>query len=286
MADRVGKKVSYVSPFINESRAEHNLPAVGIDEELTDMSQSHAADTATHFDDSTDESRRATYIGHDSSDGRDLGDRVRNQNIKSASAFGENVAFRYRGPITDVAQMIEESIRIIHEGMMAELPPDDGHRKTILGDYTHVGVGLEFLSEAETEDLNTLFFVTDFGMYTDRRSIENPAPGPRPSVMFNKNRAHTPDPRPSRRTSRSTRDRVAAMKNKGDKTNVIRVTYRGRRRGEIVQQTIQTPVLPIGESLQEKRAKRIAARKKERLQRLQERVEWRKMLRIQRRSTQ
>src|SRR3989344_2961419 len=161
---------SYELQLINISREEHGLPPVGLDEGISEVSQSHAADSAVHFDDSTELTRRATYLGHDSSDGKSFPTRITEFGIDGLRAAGESVGFRYRGPIGDIHEMIKESLELMHSGMMAEVPPDDGHRKTILGDYTHVGIGLEFQKDRTTE-INALFLVTDFGKFNEGRMV-------------------------------------------------------------------------------------------------------------------
>ena len=67
---------AYELSLINASREEHSLPPVGLDDEISEMSQAHATDTAVHFDTISAESRRKTYLGHDSSDGKSFPGRV------------------------------------------------------------------------------------------------------------------------------------------------------------------------------------------------------------------
>ncbi|MCA9386109.1 CAP domain-containing protein [Candidatus Dojkabacteria bacterium] len=59
--------------------------------------------------------------------------------------YGENIGY---GIVDDQnnRQKYFDVVSIIHNGMMAEQPPYDGHRRTILGeniDYTHIGIGVE-----------------------------------------------------------------------------------------------------------------------------------------------
>lgn len=176
---------TYTLSLINRSRMEQNLLPLGLDAELTDLAQAHAEDTAVHYDDSSRESRRSSYLMHRSSDRRELGDRVRGRNIRGANRFGENVGLRYSRPFTDSHAAIEEAITFLHTSMMAEVPPDDGHRQTILGDYTHVGIGLELHREAGSET-NTLFLVADFARFTDGRAVVIPELGPKPQTVLTK----------------------------------------------------------------------------------------------------
>lgn len=175
---------AFMLSLINESRKEEGLSPIGIDPSLNALSQAHANDSATHFDEKTEASRRATYIVHVSSDGRTLGDRVKDEGITGAKGFGENVGLRLSSKFIDVHAAVEEAITLMHSAMMAEVPPDDGHRVTILSpDYTHVGIGLELHKEAG-KNPNTLFFVTDFAVFTDGREVVIPAVGKRPEWVL------------------------------------------------------------------------------------------------------
>lgn len=170
---------AYNLHFINASRAESGLPPLGLEAELTDLAQVHAEDTAVHYDDSSAEARRSSYLMHRSFDRRELPDRVRGRRITGATQFGENVGLRYNSSFTDVYRSIEEAITFLHTYMMNEVPPDDGHKQTLLGDYTHVGIGLELHRSAGSER-NTLFLVQDFAHFTDGRAVVIPDLGPRP----------------------------------------------------------------------------------------------------------
>jgi uncharacterized protein YkwD len=200
---------AYTLSLINASRVDHGLPLLGIDDELTNLSQIHANDSAVHYDDATAGSRRATYILHVSSDGRTLGDRVKDQGVTGASRFGENVGLRFSSGFRDVHAALEEAIRYMHDYMMAEVPPDDGHRVTILTpDYTHVGVGLELHKKAG-EVPNTLFLVTDFAAFTDAREVVIPKVGKRPQWILPEAPPPTPSiPLRNRRVRERTIDRL------------------------------------------------------------------------------
>lgn len=176
---------TYTLTLINVSRAENGFPPLGLDPELADLAQVHAEDTALHYDDSSADVRRSSYLMHRSSDRRELGDRVRERRIRGASAFGENVGLRYSRPFTDVHGSIEEGISFMHTYMMNEVPPDDGHKQTLLGNYTHVGIGLE-LHRATGSDANTLFLVQDFARFTDGRAVLIPELGPKPQGVITK----------------------------------------------------------------------------------------------------
>src|SRR3989344_2156916 len=238
----------YIVTLINQSREEHDLPAVGLDEEITEMSQVHAQDAAVSFDDTSDSSRRSSYIAHDSSDGRAFPDRVRERNFSGLLAAGENVGFRYRGPIEELQQMIKESIDLIHSGMMAEVPPDDGHRLTILGDYTHVGVGHEFHRDPKVS-INTIFFVTDFGKFGQERAQNIPELGSPPAPIY-----------------------TADLRGESEEEPVLGNTPQVRR--------VVTD--PSGSSWIERNRARMEARRSERLARLLQRVEERRQARLRR----
>lgn len=186
---------AFTLSLINKSREEHGLKPLGLDPTLNELSQTHANDSATHYDDATDDSRRATYLFHVSSDGRTLSDRARDQGITHASRFGENVGLRYRSDFADVHAVLEEGLTFMHDSMMAEVPPDDGHRVTILKpEYSHVGIGLELHRKAG-EALNTIFLVTDFAEFTDGREVLIPKVGKRPVWIV----PPSPPPSPSER---------------------------------------------------------------------------------------
>ena len=250
----------YIVTLINQSREEHDLPAVGLDEEITEMSQVHAQDSAVSFDDTSDSSRRSSYIAHDSSDGRAFPDRVRERNFSGLLAAGENVGFRYRGPIEELQQMIKESIDLIHSGMMAEVPPDDGHRLTILGDYTHVGVGFEF-HRGPGSLVNTLFFVTDFGKFGQERAQDIPELGSAPAPIY------TADLRGGQEEESSQKSGMTRRKRTPPEVNPA-----SRR-------AVAAPSSLWAENSRE----RVASRKSARLARLLQRVDERKQARLRRR---
>lgn len=240
----------YIVTLINQSREEHDLPPVGFDEELTEMSQVHAQDTAVHFDDTSDSSRRSSYLAHDSSDGRTFSGRVQDRNFPGLQAAGENAGFRYRGPIDELQQMIRESAELIHDGMMAEVPPDDGHRETILGDYTHVGVGIEFHRDMPAS-INTIFFVTDFAKFGPERAQNIPELGSSPAPIYTADLRGTTEEEP------------------------VFVSSPRMQRG--------TTIAPLESSWVERNRSRVEARRSERLARLLQRVEERKHARLRRR---
>ena len=182
---------TYTLSLINENRKREHLPLLGLDDALNALSQRHAADSALHFDDTSTETRHSSYLVHVGSDGRTLLERIRDRGIMGGDRFGENVGFLRRDPFTDFQASIQLAIAFLHDKMMAEVPPEDGHRKNILGDFTHVGVGLELHREAGSA-VNVLFLVTDFGHFTDHRPVEIPEVGTLPTTV-------TPPPKPEKK---------------------------------------------------------------------------------------
>ena len=247
--------------LVNESRARYGLAALGLDEELTEMAQVHAEDSASRFDERTADSRRLTYLAHTSSDGRTLEDRARDNGILDAlRSAGENVGFRYRGPIDDIREMIREALTRMHDGMMAEVPPDDGHRRTILGDYTHVGIGLEFHKESSAQ-VNTLFIVSDYAVFKSPRTVWIPEPRP---FLFE-------DMQPI--------DHIGIPSEPKKRTRVRACTGR-RARTCLPRTSAKVEQTPKVQTWAERSQARVAARRSERLERLLRRVEERRQRRI------
>lgn len=69
--------------------------------------------------------------------------------------YSENIGY---GIVNDVNNRQEyfDILSIIHNGMMAEVPPYDGHKQTILSDtYEYIGIGIEIRS-------NEFWITTDY----------------------------------------------------------------------------------------------------------------------------
>jgi len=174
---------AFALSLINKSREEQNLKPLGLDASLNTLAQGHAIDSSLHFDESSIESIVSSYIVHMSSDGRTLLDRTRDENITHLRKIGENVGFRARSGFSNVHRAIEESLHVLHNSMMEEVPPDDSHRVTILTpEYTHVGVGLE-LHHTSGKNKNRVFLVTNFAIFTDGRERFIPEVGLRPDIL-------------------------------------------------------------------------------------------------------
>lgn len=261
---------NYTLQLINESRAEFDLPPIGIDEDLNELAKLHAQDSVVQFDDSTAESRRATYLRHKSSNRAQLDDRANLLSITGWTRLGENVGFRLRRPFTDVQGTIKDTIDFMHEYMMAELPPDDGHRKTILGDYTHVGIWIELHREAGSET-NTLFYITDFAKFSMFKPRIIPEVGPRPTEV------PTTRPITTRKITTPTRRRAPRIRS---------VDIQGRRLTE--PQRIQSRAVRIESAPEQtwlqRNQKRVQKRREDKVKRLLERVAQRRAKRLKQRS--
>ncbi|MBT3834987.1 hypothetical protein HOF56_01945 [Candidatus Peribacteria bacterium] len=160
---------------INESRQKNGTSAISYSKNIQRVAQGHADDLASHFDPKSTETREATYLAHTSSDGRALNARFRDAEVETGWQFSENVGYWIREPfdgpgIEDGAITIKASkfgVDLMHDGMMAEVPPNDSHKKNILGNYTHVGMGLSLLNNPGSA-LNTIFMVTNYSRYQSK----------------------------------------------------------------------------------------------------------------------
>ncbi len=154
-----------LAELINASRAEQHLSPLVLDPVLSQIARTHSQDLLAaykNFDkDAWTKSHDGTvgpWLTHDSSDGTSFEKRLQQAltlaSISSAGAT-ENV-----GWATYNARSPEDAVRVIHEAMMAETPPEDGHRRNILGqsvNVTHVGVGI-----IVGENPKELYVTTDF----------------------------------------------------------------------------------------------------------------------------
>ena len=123
--------------LLNEARAANGEPPLVLDATISRASQSHAEEMAQY-----------NYLGHTNRAGQAPWDRMRAVGVSFGTA-GENV-----GRATDGGA--EGVIRAMFDMMMAETPPDDGHRVNILdGRFRRVGVGVARAG-------GMLYWVTDF----------------------------------------------------------------------------------------------------------------------------
>jgi len=150
---------------INESRAAEGLPPYAENTFIEGVAQAHAEDTAAHFDPLTIETREASYLAHTSSDGGSLRERFEEVGVHVGWGYAENAGYWTRAPFGILQESVRHGLTLIHEGMMAEVPPNDSHRENILGPYTHAGIGLALYDKADAE-FNAIFLVTNFSRYT------------------------------------------------------------------------------------------------------------------------
>ena len=266
---------AYALQLINNSREANGLPLLGLDERLNEVAEFHAQDTVLNFNDDTTQSRRESYLSHVSSDKRELPERFRDHDLlDDILAAAENVGFRLRGPIDDIHELTREALTLMHDGMMAEVPPDDGHRKTILGDYTHVGIGIEYHKEL-TNEINTLFIVADYAKFPLGEVVRIPEVGsPPPPLLITDLQEEEEEPTTSV-SRRRTRIRVS-----------INPTH--RRFSNVTEESVntshetQTTTPRTRSSWLERNRARIEARRSERLERLLKRVEERRKKRLSR----
>jgi uncharacterized protein YkwD len=114
---------------VNAERTAARLSELKLDELACSVANDHARDMATR-----------EFLSHWGSDGRKPfhryslagGTAAVQENCSAAS----DIEFCIAGAVLD-------DLRDMHESMLKELPPKDGHRKTILDPYhTHVGFGI------------------------------------------------------------------------------------------------------------------------------------------------
>jgi hypothetical protein len=115
--------------LINRDRAKHKLPAVELDLQASSIAEAYCRTqirngTTGHF--TTD--GHAPYMRYSFAGGND-------GVSENAAAWSASYNFSDRA--------LYEMVRRSQEAMMGEVPPHDGHRRTILDPYaTHVGIGL------------------------------------------------------------------------------------------------------------------------------------------------
>ena len=120
---------------VNGDRAAANLSALKLDELACTVANEHARDMAT-----------GTFLSHWGSDGRKPYHRY--SLAGGTAAIQENCSSA--DDIGSVAPgNVLNDLRDMHQSMLNEKPPHDGHRKTILDPYhTHVGFGIALNSRS------------------------------------------------------------------------------------------------------------------------------------------
>jgi len=117
--------------LVNAERLKAGLSQLKLDDLANKVATEHAQDMA-----------RGQFLSHWGSDGRKPYHRF-------ALAGGTDAVQENASAATNIQSLapegIFEDLRDMHASMMAEVPPGDGHRKTILYPFhTHVGFGLGF----------------------------------------------------------------------------------------------------------------------------------------------
>jgi uncharacterized protein YkwD len=117
--------------LINADRSKAGLSQLQLDDLANKVATEHAQDMA-----------RGSFLSHWGSDGRKPYQRF-------AFAGGTDAVQENASAATNIqsltAEGVFEDLRDMHASMMAEVPPTDGHRNTILYPFhTHVGFGLGF----------------------------------------------------------------------------------------------------------------------------------------------
>lgn len=116
-----------VLAVINQARAEQNLPPLQMS---TGLLQSSAAHTRTMA--------AGCGLSHQCPGEPALGDRETAAGVHWSSC-GENIGDG--GPVADTTSAISDMAVGLTKSMLAEQPPDDGHRRNILSaDFHHIGI--------------------------------------------------------------------------------------------------------------------------------------------------
>ncbi|MEV6633579.1 CAP domain-containing protein [Actinoplanes sp. NPDC051470] len=131
-----------VLAHINAARADEGRGALTLDATLSKASELHNEAMLSN----------GCGLSHRCSGEADLGPRFNNQSVQFRTA-GENIGFRSSG--ASRSAIIEAANRIT-DSMLAETPPNDGHRKNLLnGDFKRIGL-------AVTRDDGLVWFTQDF----------------------------------------------------------------------------------------------------------------------------
>ena len=127
---------------INQDRTANNLPSLAWEPGLERSTHQHNLVMAG-----------GCGLMHQCPNEPDLGTRISNQGVKWQTV-GENIG--EGGPVSsnDTAWNM---VSMIHQGMMAEKPPDDGHRRNLLSkDFHRIGISIYL------DVHNTLWLTEDF----------------------------------------------------------------------------------------------------------------------------
>lgn len=126
---------------INRDRAANNLPALGWEARLVRSAHQHDLVMAA-----------GCGLMHQCPNEPDLGTRISQQGVQWQTV-GENIG--EGGPVS--ANSSWNMVSMMHQGMMAEKPPDDGHRQNLLSKGFHrIGISIYIDSR------HTLWLTEDF----------------------------------------------------------------------------------------------------------------------------
>ncbi|MHB1006449.1 MAG: CAP domain-containing protein [Chloroflexota bacterium] len=122
----VGSEITYSLDLLNRARVAAGLPALQLDVNISTAARGHAEEMAAN-----------DYLAHVNKQGQQPWDRMRAAGVQFGYA-AENLgrAWADKGPA-------EPAIKQMHDMMMAETPPNDGHLVNILSPKARrVGIGV------------------------------------------------------------------------------------------------------------------------------------------------
>lgn len=137
----------YLFELINDSRAEYNVEELGRDTKADIVARNYSEHMAD-----IDELVHNPNLAED----------LTNEGI-DWTGYGENIGY-YSFSYQPTLNNYKVGVKAIHDGMMAEVPPEDGHLRNILGtdiDFEKVGVGIAI----EEDGMNTVWITEDFTRY-------------------------------------------------------------------------------------------------------------------------
>ncbi len=125
--------------MLNASRAQFGVAPLVMDETIRQVARAHAKDMGVR-----------NFFAHNNPDGKSPFDRLKAAGVRySWAAENLGMGSGYRTAL--------ECVRANHDAMMAETPPDDGHRKNILNpNLRKIGIGVYRTFDGRT------YYVTDF----------------------------------------------------------------------------------------------------------------------------
>ena len=115
--------------MVNRERGEHGLSHLELDNLACKVAADHARDLVDRL-----------FLSHWGSDGRKPYQRY---SFAGGSEATQENAAAANDITTDTPDEVEETASLLHRSMFEEVPPNDGHRRTILFPFnTHVGFGI------------------------------------------------------------------------------------------------------------------------------------------------